>query len=432
MNAHLNIYKAYSKQNRESYQLEDDLTRALAIALQENDIFSHQFLKYILDHKEKTYRNLFDDFNGKQTIEIDIQKPIKDIGDFNYLFAVRISGDAMGEDFFLQTQERKYNPITDMYIHIHDVAIIFEVKPNHSNSTGQLFNQALNALENVDEMKTRVIPVDFNWPLLMELAVRVNNYQEAIGKPSRLLDNFISYIKMHNYHWLPQKSLSSLSFSSNQKGIEKRFSDAIDNSENLPIGNRLGIKYNLEWAEEILISLREETKEVKFVVYPGNTKGQGRFIFTNNGEPQFKSEIEINGAPRKLHKAYHIKFFGQRYITGLWAAESDFKTPLYTTENFQEHSGRKKRNTHWEEVESLLDTSFNHDYDWRKKCDWESKIIGSDRSQFDLSFGYEIRFSMPYSEIQQLDKDKNNLETLINLIEEVKNEFKSIVIQKTW
>src|SRR5690606_13988954 len=114
--------------------------------------------------------------------------------------------------------------------------------------------------------------------------------------------------------------------------------------------------------------LEEETKEIVFAVYPGNTDGQGWSLFTNNGEPQFKSEIEINGTHRKLHKGYHIKFFGQRYITGLWATDSDFRKPLYTTDNFHKHTGRKKRNLHWEEVESLLDISFNPEYDWREKC----------------------------------------------------------------
>ena len=38
MNKHLNIYKTYTKVNRKNGELEDDLTRALAIVLQENDV----------------------------------------------------------------------------------------------------------------------------------------------------------------------------------------------------------------------------------------------------------------------------------------------------------------------------------------------------------------------------------------------------------
>ena len=37
MNSHLNIYRTYTEINRK-YQLENDLTRALAIALQEDSL----------------------------------------------------------------------------------------------------------------------------------------------------------------------------------------------------------------------------------------------------------------------------------------------------------------------------------------------------------------------------------------------------------
>lgn len=427
MNAHLNIYKAYTKQSREGHQLEDDLTRALAIALQENDIFAHQFVKYILEQKEYIYENLFDNYNEKSPIEIDIQKSVKDITNFDHLFAVRISGDAMGNDFFDQNHEREYNPITDMYIHIHNVVIIFEIKPRNINSTAQLYNQAYNILGIAEDMASKVTPVDFNWPLLMQTAVRVNNFQEAVGKPSRLLDNFISYIKMHNYQWLPQLPLSALSYDPRDGSIVKRISDAIDNSENHHLGNRLGIKCGFGWAQEILINLNENPQEIEFKIYPGNTKGQGWSIFKNKGEPKFKTEVKVNGALRELRKRYHIKFSGQGYFTGLWAEETDFKKLLHTKENFIKHSGRKERNTDWLEVESLLDASFNADYEWKKKCDWDNKVIGSNRSRFDISFGYEMSFSIPYSELQILDTDKNNLQPLIQLIDEVKDEFSVII-----
>lgn len=430
MNSHLNIYKSYSNKNREGYQLEDDLTRSLAIALQENDVFSHQFIKYILNQKEGTYNDLFDDYINKEPIVIDIQKRVEGIQDFDHLFAVRISGDAMGDDFFEQSHDRDYNPITDLYIQIDNVAIIFEVKPNNHNSTAQLYNQALNTIKGIDgfTMEETVTAVDFNWPIIMQLAVRVNNYQEAIGNPSRILGNFISYIKMHNYQWLPQLSLSALSFEGNQNAIMKRLSDAVENSDNQGLNNRLGIKCYFDWSEELLISLNNELQEVRFVVYPGNTKAQGRAIFKEDGEAQFKKEIKINGITRKLHKSYHIKFSGQSYITGIWASENDFRTPLYTRYNYHHHSGRKKRNLHWQGIEDLLDNAFKPEFDWKNKSGWKNKILGSNRTQFDISYGYEISFRIPYSEIQQLDNDKNNLQPLINLIEEAKNEFKGIVL----
>ena len=431
MNKHLNIYKTYTKVNRENYQLEDDLTRALAIALQENDVFLHQFLKHILTHKENTYSNLFDDYNSKNPIEIDIQKPVESIEGFDHLFAVRISGSAMGNDFYNQNHNQEYNAITDLFIKIDNIAIIFEVKPNNYNSTAQLYNQALNTIKSDESltMQNDVTAVDFNWPLIMQMAVRVNNYQVAINRRSRLLDNFISYIKMHNYQWLPQLSLSALSFTENSNSISKRLNDAIENSDNTPINNRLGIKFNFGWAEEMIIYLNHETEVISFTVYPGNTKAQGYHIFTNDGEPQFKKTLFINSKDRKINKNYHIKFSGQSYITGLWAIENDFKKPLYTKANFYHNSGRKKRNLHWETIKNLLDDAFKNTYNWKEYCKWDQKLIDSNRSQFDISFGYELSVSIPFKELQLLDTDKNDLSNLINLIEEVKEAFKTVLVK---
>jgi hypothetical protein len=318
-----------------------------------------------------------------------------------------------------------------MFIKIDSCAIILEVKPRNHNSTAQLYNQALNAIKSNEELNLNkdVTPVDFNWPLIMETAVRVNNYQTAIGKSSRILDNFISYIKKHNYEWLPQLSLSALSVTENSRSISKRLNDAIENSENTAINNRLGIKCNYGWAEEIIINLNENTEEVSFTVYPGNTKSQGYHIFKTEGEPQFKKSLAINAKAREINKNYHIKFSGQSYITGLWAGEKDFKKPLYTKANFYNHSGRKKRQLHWETIKSVLDNAFKDDYDWKKYSNWNQKLINSNRSQFDISFGYELSVSIPFKELQLLDTDKKDLTNLIHLINEVKEAFKTVLIK---
>ena len=46
MNRHLNLFKTYTKEDR-NYQLENDLTRAFAITLLENQLFLHEVLKQI-------------------------------------------------------------------------------------------------------------------------------------------------------------------------------------------------------------------------------------------------------------------------------------------------------------------------------------------------------------------------------------------------
>lgn len=429
-NSHLNLFKTYTKKNRER-QLENDLTRALAVTLLENNLFLHEILKFILQKNQGYYNNTFDDFSGKNEIQIDIQKTVSELAEFEHLFAVSVTGSEMDTTtFFEQSHNVMYDAITDLVITIHNVAIIFEVKPNNVDCTTQLYNQAYNAF-NQFISKDNVTPVDLNWKILMQLAVRVNNFEVAINKPSRVMFDFIYFIKGHDYSWLPVLSLSALTFNGNTNSISDRLADAIDKSQYERTNSRLGIKYNLGWGKEILVYIMEQDEQIRFSVYPGNTRNQGRELFKTEGEPEFKTSLRVLGKDRKVDKKYHIKFSAfSSFFTGLLATENDLKENLYSKKNFRDYTGRKKRNdNNWQEIEKLFDTCFKPEYNWKRECRWETKIINSNRTQFDMSFGYEVNFSISYKELQDIDIDKNDLNQLILLLEEVKTEFQDIVVK---
>ena len=99
MNRHLNLYKTYTKTNR-SHQLENDLTKALAICLQEDTLFFHEVLKGILsaDH----YNQIFESFETEITVTIDIQKETSKVNGFEHIYAVGLSESQLS-DFWSQT-----------------------------------------------------------------------------------------------------------------------------------------------------------------------------------------------------------------------------------------------------------------------------------------------------------------------------------------
>ena len=93
MNSHLNIFKTYTNSFR-TFQLENDLTRALAISLQEDSLFFHEILKEVfLD--TKFYSQLFDSLENDATISIDIQKRASQITDYEHIFAITLSEAAI-------------------------------------------------------------------------------------------------------------------------------------------------------------------------------------------------------------------------------------------------------------------------------------------------------------------------------------------------
>jgi len=431
MNSHLNLFKTYTKEDREK-QLENDLTRAFAITLLENSLFLHEVLKFIFEHKKGHYSKIFDDFSGKSSIEIDIQRNVADLGDYDHLFAVSLSESKMDtQEFFRQTEYREYDPVTDLVISIDSIVIIFEVKPNNQNCTAQLYNQAYNAFES-DITIDNVTPVDLNWKKLMDMAVKVANFEKATVKPSRFLNDFIQFIQTHNFRWLPQVALRSIIIDNNANRISDRLETAIINSRFDTTNGRLGFVCAIPWAHEILFDINEEKEALELKIYPGNIKRQGYHLFLTKGEPKFKEQLELFDDSFPIQKLYHIKFTSfRRYFTGLWASDDDLLQLFYTKENFEKYTGRKKREDgSWEKLAALFDNHFKSEYNWRKKSQWKRKVINSEKTQFDISFGYELKIAIPYDMIQKIDNDKNDLNPLISFLEQIRSELLTVLIKQ--
>lgn len=432
MNSHLNIFNSYSKKNRQ-FQLENDLTRALAICMQENSLFLNDLLKDVF-LGTNFFDEFFNDLETNNEITICIQNNSKLISAFDKLFAVSLSEQVMNvHDFWSQQNKTLYNPICDIVIRINQIVIIIEAKRDNVNCTAQLYKQAFNICKknNIppDKMRDIVHPVDMNWPKLMEKAVKVHSFETATGTQNRFLKDFIDLVKKHNYRWLPEPSILSLS-ADNTKAITRRIESAInelsksDKYKKLPYKDRLGFYFDKPWAKEVLFNVSGKG-DLVIAIYPGNTKTQGEYIFTH--DPQINEVFTFNNNVYNVSTSYNIRFASfQSYFTGLWFNDEKQLKPIYTKDNFWKYCGRKKRGKDWEEIENFFDKCFIREYDWRKKCSWEKKVINSGRNQFDLSFGYELCIHFPFNELREIDQNKSDLSGLTNLIECAVDFFKSI------
>ncbi len=432
MNSHLNIFKTYAKMNR-YHQLENDLTRALAISLQEDALFFHDFLKIIFANND-FYNKFFSNIERENSIEIDIQKRTSQIGDFEHIFAITLSGSPMG-DFWSSHCNDEYDPICDLVININDVCLIIEVKRNDVDCTSQVYNQVLNikrttnpGIKRLEKAKFQdlVTPFDLNWKRLMETAVKIQSFESSLGKPNRFLTDFISLIKSHNFKWLPETPIYYLTEKDKHK-IRRRIESAINELEKtipeisrLPYNDRLSISFPKPWAQEILLKV-EDNGNLGIAIYPGNTKAQGYSLFSK--KPDFANSLNILDIEYSIDKVHHIKFTSfQKYFAGLWFGNDKLKGDLYTPITFSKYAGRKKRGKQWDEVESLLDKHL--DFNWKKDCDWATSIINSGKNQFDISFGYEISFEIPFNTLKELDKEEDDIKGLTGLIEEIYRSLK--------
>ncbi|WP_371377736.1 hypothetical protein [Thalassotalea aquiviva] len=432
MNKHLNIFKTYAKSNR-SYQLENDLTRALAICLQEDSLFCHEVLKSIINNSD-LYNQLFEDLDGETSIQIEIQKSTSNIGEFEQVFAVSLSETIMF-NFWQQTHNSEYDPICDLVITINNILIVVEAKRDNIDCTAQLYNQILNTFihqgKSIENNKETVTPIDLNWKKLMAIAVKVASFEKTTGNSNRFLTDFIQLVKGHNFSWMPETPIGSLKNISS-KAIYRRLESAINqfckNSETvekLSYNDRLGTNFSKGWSNELLFRVDNNSGDLVVDIYPGNTKGQGWHIFQQ--EPRFADQLIISDEPYVTCKEFHIKFMGQSYITGLWLSEHDFCKPLYTKQNFNKHTGRIYRQD-WSVIENLLDQHINSD--WKTQCNWQDKIINSKRTLFNIAFGYHISISVPFKKLAQLDRNQNDITPLANFIESIYKAFETKLMKE--
>lgn len=442
MNSHLNLFKTYSRKE-EAYRLENDLTRAVAICLQEEPLFLFEFLKSILGHnlEEDHYDRMFSNEAKQDEVLIDIQQSINDIGAFEHLYAVGISGKDFDVDrFFEHKHDFGTKRITDLFIRYRDVVIICELKRDSFDLSGQLYNQAMDAvLGNItdeENSKDYITPVDLPWPVLMEQLIKVANFQAAVQHRSRFLEDFIKFVKRHNSGWLPVIELANLEFEDKNRVLQ-RIDTALNQTDfKLEYNDRIGLQVDFGWASEIILSLGTNEQSVKGLnidIWPGNTKQQGWKIFSDSREPQFKNEIRmdcINGDKKTISKKFHLKITNShgKYITGMTDSFDKFAKPLYTYHNFSGVSGRQLRgNQDWLELQQLFDEYFIGSYDWRSEVEFEKELVDTNYSRFNLAFGYNLNLFITFEELQSLDREKENMEGLISLFKELRSKFAKLM-----
>lgn len=438
MNRHLNLFHTYTKVNREQ-QLENDLTRALAICLQEDALFLNTILKTILTNQD--YESLFTDIESETKVAIEIQKNVASLEAFNKLYAISVTGVEMSPNDFYSQKKWPDNKehITDLVILANDIAIIVEVKPSDVSCTHQLAQQSYKAIEslNQDINFHDVIPIDLNWKKLMATVVHILNFNRASGSNSRFLKDFIQFIREHNHTWLPVTQFSSLRNSMEKENAYKQrlkaaLSSIADEHPILDYSDRIGLKLDVGWAQEIVFNLSKYNKTeaaLYFGFWPGNTKGQGSRMFNEIGNKDWQppSSIEVQGKDFKINWGYEIKFCHfNGYVSNLIIDDSKVKPgkQILSRKTHDKFTGKYDRQ-YWNNLEAFLDDYLINDFDWRSEMGWDYHFVNTGRNYLTLSIGYQIETIVPISYLQQIDTSQDDLTNLTELIIEVKENYKN-------
>lgn len=429
MNQHLNLFRYFNESSASEF-LENNLSRAFAICLQHDAVFFSHYLKAIVE--ETDYEYLFNYYtdDAKYLVDLQVNTSSIEMTDIRKVYGIAMTSDEQldFETFFsLNASPRKETNLTDVFILIKDIALVIEVKRDNADCRQQLFDQLVPFQQHDPAIDIKA--KNFSWKHTVSLMEQVVNIQRINGLKDGFVSDFLSLSELKHPYWFSSKPFAMLTGLADRspKSLHARhlrMKQIINHSHQaiLDYADRLAIGVQFEWASEIIpfFETINGNEYIDFVIWPGNTKGQGYSIYNRPSLHWIdKKELVIQGAAYKIRTSFHMKFSHfNRYVTALDFNNSDLLKPVNTKNNFEQWSGKRSR-AQWPEFENFLDAHFKQSFKWREQCGYEKYFSNTDRNYFTVSFGFVVHLLIPYKHFQNLDKsvhDDKNVSSFVDSI----------------
>ncbi len=436
---HLNVFRHYNGHDG----IENNLTRALAICLQNNPLFLKEFLK------ELKIEVHFDYIESDEFF-VDIQVRVKELpkaeDDWRSVHPVALTtAEISPTDFNDQEvkEDKDYSPITDLILAIKDQLVIFEVKRTNENCARQLKKQ-------VQGFNGKLAPFQsMTWEKVLGAIRRTKNTYRLTGQNHLLLDDFHELLSTEYVDWLPTRPFKYIKPRKGEDNnillsqMEKRLALSrkhLMEYEAKSRGNRHYIELDWGWANEVVGKFEKKGGNewvLAIYLWPANTKSQGYQVFNEqvDQEWQNKKKLSVQGyGDYKIEITPEVKFsssFGG-FISKLEFSDplKELKDLIHKRENFHKYSGKWNREgdtKNWENLEYFFDRHIHSNYEWRKKCQWEEKFIQSNRMAILISFGFEVKLEVPSKKLQQLDQNEEGYKKVADLLSKITDAFKGLI-----
>jgi hypothetical protein len=266
-NHHLNLFR-YFHESHEPQFIENNLSRAFAICLQQDLLFFSEYLREIV--LEKDYYYLFSHYEKDSRYIVDLQLDTSaiELAGIRKIYAIAMTGDEhlnMNDFFELKANDQKDKNITDIWILIKDIVFVIEVKRTYENCKQQLFNQIHPLVS--DNPHIVVEPINFSWPHTLRIMERIANIRQMREDNSSFVTDFLSLCERRYPEWFPSKpfyQLPPLAAHTNKTihARDKRLRQIIQQSgaQILGYNDRLAISCKFHWASEIIPYFRTHKK----------------------------------------------------------------------------------------------------------------------------------------------------------------------------
>lgn len=450
MEEHMNIFGFYSQRDSE---VENNLTRALAICLKYDPVFTLRFLSEMMDELSINSDTLPPD------IRLQKGASLGEIGDdINRIYAVGITAgklnDRKDKNHFDTIDPRETDkPILDLVLRVNDDLIICEVKRNETDCTAQLKNQVMQVIKEISNNEEgedngisdeKIIYKHLLWGEIIDMLDSVHNLKEygrhniAKNFHEFLLCRYPSWSLAKKMHQIKLGTIASESVLNNRlKVITSMVNQKIqkeigyqESTENIKIGDK-------EWADRFEIQSRGTSTldncKIMLICWPAHIKGQGHVLFEGNKNNwewlSFNdTKFECNGITGEIGIETHIRFFTRGKEIEIYNINPALARDFFCKDNFDAMTGKHK-NENWETLREKLAKGL--DKDWKK---WESNhwqnIADSGYGYVYMSMSASFYVQFPFEELSKMEKEKTDdeitqfyidaMDTVKNIIDENK------------
>jgi hypothetical protein len=452
MSHHLNLFAPYH-QGDKTDPIENNLTRGLAISLQNNALLFYKFVELIIDKIPDSVpgltKDIFAEFRDPRELSISIQVNMQDFEEVVYekgVIAVCLTTQAHDMELFntlLFASPEGSRHMADLVIQLNSILLVIEVKIS-GNDCRQQLNDQIHLLRAADNI---IRGSSITWTEILQILYTLSSIQKVAYEKNVFVEDFKDLLEIHFPSIIPAFPFNSFPYNVDRNSVERvkmyrrlhKCVVQLRELSNYPLEDyydRIPVLVNWGWAREVSFWFAEEKNEGEFLygyIWPANTKGQGHQVYNRSMDWLKKKSIQTGDHTLDLEITYEIKLCHfNRYVSSIKFTETQLKPGmlLHTQANFYETGMYYKNNDKglsWDDLVDWFDEHFIDTFNWRKQCGWTDNFLDSNRIYLTVSFGFQVRCLIPYQTLQMLDKKDEDFRKVSLLMADVVTAYEHLL-----
>lgn len=426
-NRHLNIFEHYTQ--KESLPIENNVSRGLAILLNQNSLALDRLIDYInikcMDKKSSCSVPKPQKLSDK---EIGIQQQIIKIVQ-SYPNPQNIIGMTLTTSSHIGMIENKNDDnnglIADIVISCKDTLVVIEVKRNANDARLQLKQQVKSIAAEVVRQGGNLPDtelLDGTWDDVISILQDV--YNISASNEDSVLGHYLNYLEYHYQQWFPISLLTDILIDcENESAINKRILSLIKNcctneSDAEKYSGRYIIPIESDFCTEAQLSMDYESKRLMITIWSGDTKWQGYCLLNKTANDLswvYDDSLTVDGLRLDLLTEPYLR---------LAHFQSTIIAEYFNKDYYQKHFGvskekcidlynditREWEKIDWPQLKSLLKDKYNGLIDMNSfDSNFKSSFENSNRSYVHVSFGYETTVYLTLDVIRKYEKNDSTL-----------------------